>query len=235
MQSDRLVLSVLAVLTIFARSNVADMACLHSGYCSQGKLTPFVGDLYTSSALREALQARSYKKEVIIMVSDLNRLDSFLQAAGSLQHLGLSNILLLSHSEAMCGRISPIVSSIGCTWSSHKHPTDLAGNFYVWSLRYRILARSVRLGYNVLMLDTDVMLMDDPYKYLKQPPFKDITVLNQAESPFDPNGGVLYVQNAAPDGPAAFMFAEIVSRPYRWADDHWYSRQEIHTPDVLVC
>ena len=75
------------------------------------------------------------------MVSDLNRLDSFLQAAGSLQHLGLSNILLLSHSEAMCGRISPIVSSIGCTWSSHKHPTDLAGNFYVWSLRYRILAR----------------------------------------------------------------------------------------------
>jgi len=174
MQSDRLALSLLAVLTIFARSNVADMACVSSGYCSQGKLTPFVGDLYTSarmlglvqqyscwmesiqvnliskpilasyvagSALREALQARSYKKEVIIMVSDLNRLDSFLQAADSLQHLGLSNILLLSHSEAMCGRISPIVPSIGCTWSSHKHPTDLAGNFYVWSLRYRILAR----------------------------------------------------------------------------------------------
>ena len=58
------------------------------------------------------------------------------------------------------------------------------------------------------MLDTDVMLMDDPYKYLKQPLFKDITVLNQAESPFDPNGGVLYVQNAAPDGPAAFMRAD---------------------------
>ncbi len=174
MQSDRLALSLLAVLTIFARSNVADMACVSSGYCSQGKLTPFVGDLYTSarmlglvqqyscwmesiqvnliskpilasyvagSALREALQARSYKKEVIILVSDLNRLDSFLQAADSLQHLGLSNILLLSHSEAMCGRISPIVPSIGCTWSSHKHPADLAGNFNVWSLRYRILAR----------------------------------------------------------------------------------------------
>ena len=65
--------------------------------------------------------------------------------------------------------------------------------------------------------------MDDPYKYLKQPPFKDVTVLNQPESPFDPNGGVLYVQNAAPDGPAPFMFAEIVSRPYRWADDHWHT------------
>jgi len=29
------------------------------------------------------------------------------------------------------------------------------------------------------------------------------------------------VQNAAPDGPAVFMFAEIVSRPLRWADDEW--------------
>lgn len=70
-----------------------------------------------------------------------------------------------------------------------------------------VLCRSIRLGYNVLMLDTDVLIMDNPYKYFKQPPFKDITVLNQAESPVDANGGVVYVQNAATDGPAAFMFA----------------------------
>lgn len=57
------------------------------------------------------------------------------------------------------------------------------------------------------MLDSDVLIMDDPYKYFKQPPFKELTVMNQAESPVDPNGGVLYVQNAAPEGPAAFMFA----------------------------
>ena len=30
-----------------------------------------------------------------------------------------------------------------------------------------------------------------------------------------------FVQNAAPDGPAVFMFAEIISRPLRWADDEW--------------
>ena len=61
------------------------------------------------------------------------------------------------------------------------------------------------------MMDTDVVVMDNPYKYFKHPPFKDITVLNQAESPEDSNGGVLYVQNAAPDGPAAFMFAGITA------------------------
>ena len=52
MQSYKLALFFLAVLTIFAHSNVAEMACVHSGYCSQGKLTvPFVGDLYTSAWL----------------------------------------------------------------------------------------------------------------------------------------------------------------------------------------
>ncbi|DBA88882.1 TPA: hypothetical protein ACH3X2_000126 [Trebouxia sp. C0005] len=81
--------------------------------------------------------------------------------------------------------------------------------------------RSIRLGYNVLLLDSDVIVFDDPYKYLKHPPFKDIVVINQEEAGLAPNGGVLYVQNAAPDGPAAFMFAEIVSRPLRWADDGW--------------
>ena len=61
------------------------------------------------------------------------------------------------------------------------------------------------------MMDSDVVVMDDPYKYFKHPLFKDITVLNQAESPENPNGGLLYVQNAAPDGPAAFMFAGIIT------------------------
>ena len=58
-------------------------------------------------------------------------------------------------------------------------------------------------------MDSDMMIMDDPYKYFKHPPFKDITVLNQAESPVSPNSEMVYVQNAAPDGPAAFMFAGV--------------------------
>ncbi len=55
-------------------------------------------------------------------------------------------------------------------------------------------SRSMRLGYNVLLLDSDVIVFDDPYKYLKQPPFKDFVVINQEEGVLAPNGGVLYVQ-----------------------------------------
>ncbi len=32
--------------------------------------------------------------------------------------------------------------------------------------------RALRLGYNVLLADADVIFFDDPYRFFKQPPFK---------------------------------------------------------------
>ncbi len=61
-------------------------------------------------------------------------------------------------------------------------------------MKIPLSCRSIRLGYNVLLLDTDVAVFDDPYKYFKKPPFQDIVVLNQEESSYESNGGNLYVQ-----------------------------------------
>ena len=44
------------------------------------------------------------------------------------------------------------------------------------------------------MLDSDVTLYDDPYKYLKQPPFQDLVVMTQAENDDQPNSGVACIQ-----------------------------------------
>eukprot|EP00798_Chlamydomonas_sp_ICE-L_P003537 gene3537-13605_t len=79
--------------------------------------------------------------------------------------------------------------------SNNTAPTLTAG--------YRTMARAVRLGYNVLCSDTDVIFFDDPYRYLKRPPFKDYVIINQAEALYSmdeyqhvtqPNGGIVYVQ-----------------------------------------
>ena len=45
------------------------------------------------------------------------------------------------------------------------------------------MARAVRLGYNVLTTDNDVVMFDDLYTYLKSPPFNSYTVINQSEDP----------------------------------------------------
>ena len=64
----------------FARSNVAGMACLLSGYCSQGKLTPFVGDLYTSAWMLGLEQQYSCWLESV-QVNVMSKLISTLQTA----------------------------------------------------------------------------------------------------------------------------------------------------------
>ena len=46
--------------------------------------------------------------------------------------------------------------------------------------RWRTAARMVRAGYNVLMLDTDVVLLEDPYRFWKKPPFEKLTLMAQA-------------------------------------------------------
>jgi len=45
------------------------------------------------------------------------------------------------------------------------------------------MARAVRLGYNVLSTDNDVVMFDDFYSYFKSPPFNSFTVINQEEWP----------------------------------------------------
>ena len=78
-------------------------------------------------------------------------------------------------------------------------------------IRYRTMVRSVRLGYNVLMTDNDVVMFDDPYHYFKSPPFSHFTVLNQMEfwATHENNGGFIYIQNARSNGPAVWLYTEV--------------------------
>lgn len=36
-----------------------------------------------------------------------------------------------------------------------------------YACRYRVAVRSMRLGYNVLLADDDVIFFDDPYRFMK--------------------------------------------------------------------
>jgi len=82
------------------------------------------------------------------MVSDDKMLDSFLQGSNSFARLGMGHILLLSYSEAMCTAINSIVPDVGCAWSSFEEPPDLQDVYYLWSFRYRTLARFAKGSFN---------------------------------------------------------------------------------------
>lgn len=69
------------------------------------------------------------------------------------------------------------------------------------------------MGYNVLVLDTDVLLFNDIYRWFKARPFSDYHIFTSSEDggmrAWNINVGVVYVQNARPDGPAAWWLAEV--------------------------
>lgn len=116
-------------------------------------------------------------------------------------------------------QVNRFLPKVGCVWTG-RTDHDVAPGFFdtmlLWYWRYRFRLRALRLGYNVLMADADTIFFDDPYKYLKQKPFKDLVWMNQPESGQEGlNGGLSYIQNAAPNGPAAFMLHETISKSLR--------------------
>lgn len=224
---------LLAAITLLGAAHGA-LPCHVSGYCSLGKTKPFMGEVDSGLGLRAALAARSYRREVILMATDAQHVLQALQAVSDLRRLGLEHVMMMSSSGPDCVRVAGAMPALGCVWLDFKLPAKgqervmLVNAIPMWHNRYRILARASRLQYNVLLLDSDVILFDDPYKYFKAPPFSNFTIINQAEVLFqqedygvtmDPNGGLLYVQNARPDGPATWMLSEAVDRLLRWIDD----------------
>eukprot|EP00197_Chlamydomonas_leiostraca_P006890 CAMPEP_0202886206 /NCGR_PEP_ID=MMETSP1391-20130828/42057_1 /ASSEMBLY_ACC=CAM_ASM_000867 /TAXON_ID=1034604 /ORGANISM="Chlamydomonas leiostraca, Strain SAG 11-49" /LENGTH=393 /DNA_ID=CAMNT_0049569475 /DNA_START=19 /DNA_END=1197 /DNA_ORIENTATION=- len=204
--------------------------------CSKGKTTPFVGDIETSDAFRAAVAARSYKHELIVIVATAERLLAAMQLVENLDRLGMEHVMLVGDSQAGCAALFLHAPHIGCVWDSFRLPLkgqDAAAVWDVavlWHTRYRITARALRLRVNVMCIDSDNVIFDDPYRYFKAPPFRDFTILNQPEVLYDqgayaqnvkPNGGVIYVQNADPAGPAAWLTAETVDRPLRWIEDRF--------------
>ena len=58
------------------------------------------------------------------------------------------------------------------------------------------------------------MMLDNPYRYLKSPPFNSVTILTQSEGPMGGvNNGVVYIQNASPSGPAVWIVASTGAPP----------------------
>ena len=53
----------------------------------------------------------------------------------------------------------------------------------VWINKHRFIARALRLGYNLLYMDTDTILFNDPYRFVKAPPLDRINLINLPESP----------------------------------------------------
>ncbi|GFR40062.1 hypothetical protein Agub_g601, partial [Astrephomene gubernaculifera] len=222
-----------------------------AAYVSIGKVRPFTGDVYPTSSLAQALAARAYKREVILVTDTRPR--AALQLYDNLAQLGLVHVLWLTSSQASCAALEQLAAAraelqssrqqqqqssnsrttgrgtaaklgpndaMGCAWYSQPFPPGFTGHRQLMTKRLMLLARAARLRYNVLTLDTDVIVFRDPYPYLKAPPYGKMQLIvgRSVRGGGVVNTGVMYLQGAAREGPVAWLLGEVVDRNLRWLE-----------------
>ena len=86
--------------------------------------------------------------------------------------------------------------ALACAWYAQPFPAGFTGHRRLMMKRVMLMARAVRLGYNVLSLDTDVVVLRDPYPHLKAPPYGDMHMVvgKSVRGGGVVNTGVMYVQ-----------------------------------------
>lgn len=95
--------------------------------------------------------------------------------------VGIHHIIVVAPgpTDKACRELSSLLPDVCCMWSGAslpptepKHLHDVAHNAFspqrtLMHSRLRLAALALRLSYNLLFLDTDVILFDDPYRVLK--------------------------------------------------------------------
>ncbi|GFR42576.1 hypothetical protein Agub_g3503, partial [Astrephomene gubernaculifera] len=213
----------------------AARVCERSAYCSTGKLKGYVGSLDTAAQLQKALESTAFKKEVIVFAD--TRISTAAQTLARFRGAGYGHVLAVMEEPLQCQYVrsvfvpwlysdGPISCGTYATKDSRGEPYPARFEYFerpigvtAWWRKWMTVARAVALGYNVMAVDSDVLVLDDWYWRVKQPPLSQYNMLSQNERGLSFNGGFSYIQNAAPNGPVSWLLYEALHRVVRWTED----------------
>ncbi|GIL71501.1 hypothetical protein Vretimale_2615 [Volvox reticuliferus] len=128
---------------------------------------------------------------------------------------------------AGAGAFATSSADLGCAWYNQAFPDAFIGHRRLMLKRLMLMARVVRQGYNLLSLDTDVIVFREPYSFLKHPPYSSAHMLvgKSIRGGSMVNTGVMYFQNVSRTGPVSWLLSEAVERNLRWME---------HTPSTTT-
>jgi hypothetical protein len=170
--------------------------------------------------MEEVLAARAYKRELILTTADGSHLEELFNLLLDFHDLGMEHTLIFMDSTESCTRAAEFLPSLGCTWSDflrQEHPGPYWTRIiHMWLMRWLLFNSIVRRGHNALILDTDNSVRADPYMFLKSSHFSGYQQVVSYDGGIpEINCGAQYGQSIAPDGPLAWITAEVVDRLLR--------------------
>ena len=179
-------------------------------------------------------------RDVLLFVANQHAGPMAINFMVNLHALSIHNGMLLASDAMVCGlltkastslpaAVAESVMSTPCVrdewWEDHtarQKTNAIASRLGVWLSRWSVVARLVRLGYNVLSCDVDVGLLADPYPHLHSASLCGRFAIGFAsdynwKTP-ELQSGFAYICGARRDGAAAWVIAEAVDRYLRLAD-----------------
>ena len=119
-------------------------------------------------------------------------------------------------------------AALACHAAQREYCLPSAATFYrcdsvrrLWLLRHHYTARLLNMRYNVLLLDSDSMVLADPYPLVRRhlQGYTALCLHDITARPFMAvNGGTWYVRGASPEGPVQRLFASAFERALQVLD-----------------
>lgn len=85
---------------------------------SEGKVQPFMSNIDDIDDFKAALEARSYKKEVMLTMSDVPHLDFLFNLLLNMREQGFEHYMVLMLTKEECEEAKSRWPDIGCVWSN---------------------------------------------------------------------------------------------------------------------
>ena len=144
-------------------------------------------------------------------------------------------------------------AATACHAAQRAHCLPSAASFYrcdsvrrLWLLRHHYTAQLLNMRYNVLLLDSDSMVLADPYPLVRRH-LQGYTALCLHDITARPlmtvNGGTWYVRGASPEGPVQRVFASAFERALqvrscvcaRTSHTHTHMHMHMHMFTCFTC
>lgn len=193
-------------------------------YVSFGKPDSWSGDIFPTANLIDALETRSYKKEIIMTyVNDaISAFEPAVNFFFSLRSMGYDHwILLVDDQNHLCEVFMDILPYSGCAWSTFREEFPGLPGGGTWSKKFALwmtAGRAIRLGYNVLTIDVDTTIHQDVYALFKSSAMAKANMIFQNEGGMNVNSGIVYLQNVNATGPVSYVINNQMIQTLRYFD-----------------
>lgn len=210
---------------------VAVRPFFESNYFSARRAHRVNGDVGSLDVLAQVVDRCSVHGELILFAFDANWMDWAVNMGSLLHHVGFNHFVALGAGPSACTAFNARLPGATCVWNtkpSGEHwDARRDSTLTLWIRRYQT-ALSLSARVNVLLMDLDTIVFNDPYPLLHSEPMASIPLIYKKEG--FANGGLFYLRrNTVVTSPVRWVFDSVLEKAELIARAEFYDHKNLGT------